>query len=557
MKRYGPAILLLMALVLVPVCCHAAGLSDLRVSCSQAESMDDVRSVSWYTQPSGRNERYIFLPAEADASDLRIWLKGAESVTVDGVEVRSGDAIALVPGTTVKVASGKKTYNAHVMQAGQQGSVYLALESGTLTKVDREQVVNGTALVVGADGNVYTDQAMPSFRMRGNGSAYMVKKSYQMKLESKADLFGMGKSKTWLLISNYKDWSNVRNMLVYEMARYAGLAYTPECVYVNVYIDHEYRGLYLLSEKLQVSSSRIDLDDLQKEMEEVNSEPLSSYPTVEQTHLAAAGKGRWQDIPNDPEDITGTYLMKIELNKRFSYRKYLDEPAYSTKRKISFLFKEPKYMSKTEYTYITSLLQSLEDAIFADDGVDPTTGKHYTEIADFDSLVLKYMLEEVSANYDGSLCSQYFYKPKDSVSEKIYAGPAWDYDSSWGAYLPNGQSKKMMNSLFVAGEKHYAWWAALYRRSEFAAAVKEKWKTTYSHAMAIILGEEKDPTGTLQSIDELVEEIAASNEMDYIKWPYHRTSGNKCYGGKEFSDNLNYLRQIVTMRRDYLKSVWE
>ena len=69
--------------------------------------------------------------------------------------------------------------------------------------------------VVDADGTVYTKQKMEEMRIRGNGSATFVKKSYQIKLSKKANLYGMGKAKTWLLISNYKDWTNLRNKLVY------------------------------------------------------------------------------------------------------------------------------------------------------------------------------------------------------------------------------------------------------------------------------------------------------------------------------------------------------
>ena len=82
--------------------------------------------------------------------------------------------------------------------------------------------------------------------------------------------------------------------------------------------------------------------------------------------------------------------MKIDLVRR--YTKYEDEASYTTNRKIAFYFKQPGTLSKAQYTYITGMLQSFEDAIFADDGIDPATGKHYTEIADFDSLVMKYML---------------------------------------------------------------------------------------------------------------------------------------------------------------------
>ena len=35
-------------------------------------------------------------------------------------------------------------------------------------------------------------------------------------------------------------------------------------------------------------------------------------------------------------------------------------------------------MSKAQYKYITGMIQSFEDAIFAADGKDPKTGRHYT-----------------------------------------------------------------------------------------------------------------------------------------------------------------------------------
>ena len=63
-----------------------------------------------------------------------------------------------------------------------------------------------------------------------------------------------------------------------------------------------------------------------------------------------------------------------------------------TDRNVLVAIKEPDYVSKAQYDYISALLQSFENAIFAKDGVDPTTGKNYAEIADFDSLVLKYVL---------------------------------------------------------------------------------------------------------------------------------------------------------------------
>ena len=54
-------------------------------------------------------------------------------------------------------------------------------------------------------------------------------------------------------------------------------------------------------------------------------------------------------------------------------------------------------------------------------GTDANTGKYYTDMIDLDSFVRKYLLEEVTANYDGGVASSYFYKDIDSISDKLYA----------------------------------------------------------------------------------------------------------------------------------------
>lgn len=56
------------------------------------------------------------------------------------------------------------------------------------------------------------------------------KKPYKIKLDKKADLFGMGKNKHWVLLANYYDNSLVRNRLTYYLGRKLGMEYTP-----NVY----------------------------------------------------------------------------------------------------------------------------------------------------------------------------------------------------------------------------------------------------------------------------------------------------------------------------------
>ena len=55
--------------------------------------------------------------------------------------------------------------------------------------------------------------------------------------------------------------------------------------------------------------------------------------------------------------------------------------------------------------------------------------------------------------------------------------------------MTGGSAQSLAKALFVGKADHYSWWAALYRKTEFVTAVKQAWKDTYSHALAIILGQ--------------------------------------------------------------------
>ena len=196
--------------------------------------------------------------------------------------------------------------------------------------------------------------------------------------------------------------------------------------------------------------------------------------------------------------------------------------------------KSPKYLSAGQFTYIMGKLQAFEDAVFSDDGVDPKTGLHYSQIMDVESLALKVTLEEVVKNYDANRTSQYFYKPSDDVSTLIQAGPVWDYDAAWGGYgttasapVLNPEGLFVVTGTSMPNSQWSSWYRALYNHSEFAEKVQQCYRETFVHALNILLGEETDPSGKMKSISELHNMITASGEMDTVRWVYRPIKNNK------------------------------
>jgi hypothetical protein len=433
--------------------------------------------------------------------------------------------------------------------------LYLTTESGSLEKINsnKEYMESGSLLFIDADGTVEYDGKLDHIKMHGNSSTTFKKKNYQIKLSVSTNLLHMGKEKKWILTSNSRDKSLLRNKVSYSLAKYAGLMFTPENEFVDVYINYEYMGCYLFSEKIEIDDDRVDIEELEKQTEELNDQQLSSYAFTG-SKTTVKGKYKAYAIPNDPIDITGGYLFEYE-----SYgSRYKEEPSayYSLRGKV-IVSKSPEYASVAQMEYLSSLVQGFENAIFATDGIDPNTGKHYGSFINFDSLVSKYLLEEVVKNYDGNTSSQFFYKPVDNISTEAYAGPVWDYDSAFGSYARKDNQEVLNPTGFWINSANGSWWTAIYKNNDFKTAVADKFNDTYAHAMSILTGKEKDENGILRSVDEYAESIADSAAMNFIRWPIVKNSSMIAKTGDTWEENLSYLKSFISCRLDWLSSQWQ
>ena len=544
----------MLMLIYIP-CAFSENIADLWVSPDGSKGID---AIVWYKKDTKKNSYYLFLPGNINISSLRIGFTGPESITIEGKKVQNGDSIGfLLPGNEFTVSSGKK-YTLHVIQ-GSPGypSIYISTQSGKLTFIhkNKENKEAGNMLFASADGTVEYSGTLKYIKIRGNASTKFKKKNYQIKLTKGTDLAGMGKSKTWVFIGNYRDKSLLRNQITLDMAQYAGLRYTPEHMYAELYINHEYMGFYLFGEKVMVDNDRVDITDLEAETEEINERKLSDYGMVG-SKTAQPGKYKAYSIPNDPDDITGGYLVEF---KGYAIRYKEDDSVYHTTRKNTLAVKSPKYCSVAQMEYISGYLQSFENAIFASDGIDPATGKHYSELVDFNSLVNKYLIEEVSKNYDGNTSSMFFYKDRDKVDPLAYAGPCWDYDSAYASYARKDNAKKVLTgkNLWVgaAADNKY-WWPALYKQKDFNLAVRKQYSKVFRKAINILLGAEIDETGKMLSIDEYVEKIQKSAEMNFIRWPIMKNASTVAQTGNTFEKNIAYLKDFLTERKDFLDKLW-
>ena len=77
-----------------------------------------------------------------------------------------------------------------------------------------------------------------------------------MKFASKTELLGKEytKAKKWTLLANHGDKTMIRNALTYDLGKFMGFTFCPAAVFVDLFLNGNYRGTYQISDQVEVYS---------------------------------------------------------------------------------------------------------------------------------------------------------------------------------------------------------------------------------------------------------------------------------------------------------------
>ena len=134
--------------------------------------------------------------------------------------------------------------------------LYLTTKDGR--DVTSKDYYSDCHLALNAQGSFSNYSANAQIRGRGNSSfLWYDKKPFRLKLNDKHKVLGLDKAKSWVLLANYRDVTDLMNTFVFEMGRWLGLPYTNHTRYVEVFLNGDYRGLYQLTEQIQQHEHRV------------------------------------------------------------------------------------------------------------------------------------------------------------------------------------------------------------------------------------------------------------------------------------------------------------
>ena len=178
----------------------------------------------------------------------------------------------------------------------------------------------------------------------------------------------MGAGKKYCLLANLYDQSLIRNAVVIEFAKSLGLQYTPNYTMVEVYYNGEYDGVYMLTTPIEVNENRIELnekDDFLLEVENKNGSSSITNTAGDLFYITSSGK-----IPN----------MYMHL-----------------------LVESPEDMSAESYSALVSTFFQINIAIFSEDW------EMLKERVDVESVAKYYLLHEYLKEVDICWDSTRFY----------------------------------------------------------------------------------------------------------------------------------------------------
>ncbi len=269
-------------------------------------------------------------------------------------------------------------------------------------------------------------------KARGNWTRIgFSKKPFKLKLDKKASMLGMSKSKHYALLAHADDNRGyLRNFTGFELGKRIGLPWTPSQQPVEVVINGDYRGLYFLTESIRIDSDRVDIEEL-------------------------------DDNCSDPALASGGYLVELdnydEDNQiRLDERTCTDVP-YLDKLRITF--DTPEEYSELQRRFVTDQFTAMNNAVGDNSDV-------LWSYLDLDDAARYYIVEEIISHIEAYHGSTYLYRDR-GADRKWHFSPLWDCGNAF-----NGPTDDFF---YRHGPYGNTWIPSMRCNDTFNAKVKATW----------------------------------------------------------------------------------
>jgi hypothetical protein len=356
-------------------------------------------------------------------------------------------------------------------------------------------------------------------RGRGHSTWGQPKNPYKVQFKDDAsyaqivDVLGMKKSRNWALLADYFDRSLMRNKLAFSLGNSSvfsdGLKWTPSGQHLEVYLNNDYVGVYLLTEDIRIDPTRLNI------------KKMSSDPAV--------------------NDLDGGYIVEVD-DRLDCYNVGALNLQHHTPQGVPICIDTPDESAITlnQLAYIKNLLDGAEHDLYA---------RNSPEKIDMTSFADWYLLQELFRNNDAIFWSSVFLwkdtaaasGPRDRV---LNLGPIWDFDISAGNINYNDNWKT--EGCWVAKPNVPNWIAKLFDNPDFLALTLSRWQQKRPALEKFINF----------TIDTGSRRLEQAQQRNFARWPVLGTPMTNYYTFSTYADEVAFLRRFLNERTAWLDKAY-
>ena len=391
---------------------------------------------------------------------------------------------------------------------------------------DEPRIPASMGIINNESGVNYIDDPFNDFdgsitiERRGNSSQWQGKTPYRFETvddegeNSNVELLGMPSENDWVLYAPWQDKTMIRNVLTYQLSNEMG-RYASRSRHVELYLNDEYRGIYVLMEKIKRDGNRVDISKLNPD-----------------------------EITGD--DVTGGYILKFDWfytgDNIGGFESEFDNMIYN------YHYPKPSDIVPEQEAYIEEYINGFETIMMGTDYTNDSTG--YPSMMNVESFVDFILLQELAKNVDAYRLSTYIYKDKESVDNRLTAGPVWDFNHGFGN-CDYGETWEVDNWLLEynpeGGDQMAFWWELLWEDLAF----QHKAAVRYTELRQTIFSEEH----IYSIIDSVADYLGPAVDRNFARWPL---LGNyiwpNYYVFDTYEEEIDYLKSWTAQRLAWMDS---
>jgi len=353
-------------------------------------------------------------------------------------------------------------------------------------------------------------------RGRGQSTWGQPKNPYKVQFSNDAayakvpEFLGMPKNRNWALLADYFDRSLIRNKLTLSLGSSSvfsdGLKWTPSGQHLEVWLNGDYVGVYLLTEDIRIDPARLNI------------RKMSSKPA--------------------DNEVDGGYI--VEVDSRLDCYKGDDinlQLVIPTGESICIDTPDEGAITQAQLGYIKNLLLRASSDLWQSARIDLLNAASY---ADW------YLVQELLKNNDAVfVSSDWMWKDTEAAANPqerlLNMGPLWDFDRAAGNV--NYNNNWVSQGCWVTTRIFYGnWFSKLFDNREFLELTLTRWKAKRPALERFIN----------RSIDTYSRRLAQAQERNFARWPIFGTVMTNYYVFSNHAEEVAFVRQFLNERMGWL-----